>query len=87
MESFVVHGSIFEKESSGPAPTGTRAILPLPAVLTVADAIIAYKLHELVDTVCIAPAGVMFGARKGTQVLDVALAAQLFFHLTFPVAD
>ena len=77
MESFVVHGSVFGKESSGPTPAQTRAILPLPAVLAVADALVALKLHQLVDSVCIAPAGVMFGARKGTQVLDVALAAQL----------
>ena len=38
------------------------------------------KMHELVDQVCQPPAGVMVGARKGTQVLDVAHAAQLHLH-------
>lgn len=77
MESFAIHGSAFGKESSGPTPSQTRAILRLLAILAVADALIAHKLHQLVDAVCIAPGSVMFGARKGTQVLDVAPVAQL----------
>ena len=77
MESFRIQGKIFGKESRTPEADKTRALLPLPAVLTVADAIIAIKLHDLINRICIPPAGVMFGAKKGTQVLDVAHAAQL----------
>jgi hypothetical protein len=52
-------------------------LLPLPAILVIADAIIACKIHDLVSRVCVPPAGVMFGAQKGTQVLDIAHAVQL----------
>ena len=77
MQSFTVQGKVFGKESKFPAVDKTRALLPLPALLIVADAIVACKLHDLVDRICVPPPGVMFGARKGTQVLDVAHAAQL----------
>ena len=33
--------------------------------------------HDLADRTCIPPPGVMFGAKKGTQVLDIAHAVQL----------
>ena len=77
MESFTVDGAVYGKESKFPAVDKTRAILPLPAVLTVADAIVAKIMNEFVDKSCPPPCGVMFGARKGTQVLDSAHAAQL----------
>ena len=77
MQSFVIEGTIYGKESKCSPVDKTRAILPLPAILTVADALIAMKMNELVDKCCPPPAGIMFGARKGTQVLDVAHAAQL----------
>ena len=77
MESFYVHGKLYGKESKFPSPAKTRAILPLPALLIVVDAIVALQMGELIDTCCRPPLGVMFGARKGTQVLDVAHAAQL----------
>ena len=54
-----------------------RALLPLPAVLVVADAIVALKMHGIITHACLPVPGVMFGARKGTQVLDIAHAAQL----------
>ena len=77
MESFIVEGSVYGKDSKTPAKDKTRAILPLPAVLAVADAIVASIMNDFIDTTCIPPCGVMFGARKGTQVLDIAHAAQL----------
>ena len=77
MESFIIAGRVHGKESKTPTADKTRAILPLPAILAVADAIVALKMHDIVNANCPAPIGVMFGARRGTQVLDVAHAAQL----------
>ena len=77
MRSFMVNGVIYGKESKFPSPDKTRAILPLPSVFIVADAIVTIVMNELVDKRCPPPVGVMFGARKGTQVLDIAHAAQL----------
>ena len=77
METFQVHGKLFGKDSRYPSADKTRAILPLPAILSVIDAVIACKMHEIISRICVPPRGVMFGARKGTQVLDVAHAVQL----------
>ena len=77
MESFSIKGKVFGKDSKIPSSDKTRALLPLPAILVIADAIIACKIHDLVSKVCVPPAGVMFGAQKGTQVLDIAHAVQL----------
>ena len=77
MESFTIAGRVHGKESSTPSADKTRAILPLPALLVVADALIAVKLHSFITECCPAPSGVMFGARKVTQVLDITHAAQL----------
>ena len=77
IEGFTIEGAVYGKESKCPEPGKTRAILPLPAVLTVADAIVASVMHDLIDVCCPPPSGVMFGARKGIQVLDIAHAAQL----------
>ena len=76
IRSFCVQGSIC-KVSSQTTAGKTRAILPLLALLNVVDALLALRVHSLVDSVCVPPAGVFFGARKGTQVLDIAHAAQL----------
>ena len=77
MESFHIYGRLYGKTSTFWTASSTRALLPLPSVLVVVDAMAALKLHELTDRVCVPPRGIMFGARKGTQVLDVAHAAQL----------
>ena len=77
MQSFVIEGTVYGKESKSSPADRTRVILPLPALLAVADAAIAVKMHDLVTKHCPAPAGVMFGGRKGTQVLDVAHAVHL----------
>jgi hypothetical protein len=77
MKSFTVYGKVYGKESSFTAADNTRALLPLPSLLIVADAIIACKINDVADCICFPPAGVMFGARKGTQVLDIAHAVQL----------
>ena len=77
MKSFLIEGSLFGRESSTTSPLKTRALLPLPAILTVADSIITCVLHDLVDRICQPPPGVFFGARRGTQVLDIFHAAHL----------
>ena len=43
----------------------------------VADAIVSLKMHDFVSRTCHPHSGLMFGARKGTQVLDIAHAIQL----------
>ena len=77
MQTFYIQGTIYGKESAHTTPAKTRAILPLPALLNVVDALVAMRIHCLVDSICVPPLGVFFGARKGTQVLDIAHAAQL----------
>ena len=77
MQSFVVQGTVYGKTSKYTAPNDTRAILPLPAVLVVADALVAIIMHNFIDLHCPVPQGIFFGARRGTQVLDIAHAAQL----------
>ena len=77
IKSFTVQGRLYGKSSRTPRVSDTRAILPLPAALIVADAIVAVKLNELTEKVCTPTNGFMFGARKITQVLDVAHAAHL----------
>ncbi len=77
IKSFCIQGRLFGKTSKFPAASNVRALLPLPSILAVADAIVALKLHDLVQNVCLPPPGVFFGAQKGTQVLDITHAAQL----------
>ena len=49
MQSFVVEGIVYGKVSKFPAAEQTRAILPLPSILVVADAIVATILNEYTD--------------------------------------
>ena len=53
MESFWISGKVYGKDSKFPAVDKTRAVLPLPAVLVVADAFIACKIHDLANRICI----------------------------------
>jgi hypothetical protein len=56
----------------------TRALLPFPAVLIVADAIVACKFHYLANHIGVPPACVgMSCAMRGTQGLGGAHAVQL----------
>ena len=73
----VKFGRAFPKSKKLHNIEGLRAILLLPAVLIIAEAVGAAIVKYLIDSSCPAPSGVMFGARKGTQVLDLAFAAQL----------
>ena len=73
---YSIQGKLFGKESKHPAVDKTQAILPLPASLAGADAIIVCKIHNITP-VCVPPSGIMFGAQKRTQVLDIAYAVQL----------
>ena len=77
MKSFIIDGSLFGKEFSSTPPSKTRALLPLHALLQCADAIIACVLHNIIDHFCKPPLGIMFGARKGTQVMDISHAVHL----------
>ena len=77
MKSFTIDGSLFGKESSCTTSQKTRAVLPLPALLACADSILACVIHDIVDEACRPSRGIMFGAKKGTQVLDIAHAAHL----------
>ena len=58
LASFCIEGTVYGKESKFPTVDKTRAILPLPAILTVVDAMIAVKMGECIDAQCQVPPGI-----------------------------
>ena len=67
-----VHGLVFGKAASRTAAKATRAILPQPILLRIADALVAQHLNPFIDQALPRPSGAMVGARPGTQVLDIS---------------
>ena len=72
-----VHGRVFGKESVKPSASECRAILPLPALLTLADIILSTRVNKWVAVNMVCPKVCFVGAKPGTQCLDIALCAQL----------
>ena len=77
LSSFEVRGSLKGKKSPTTWPADIRAILPLPALLEVADYVVAEALNGFLNESYQPPAGCYFGAVKGSQCADIATALQL----------
>jgi len=77
LRKFTIAARIYSKAGSCPYAADTRVILPLGALGSVCDAILADKLQDAVDEVWGIHAFQWQGARKGTQCLEVAACAQI----------
>jgi hypothetical protein len=72
LKSFIIPGSVKGKRSSTTLAADTRSILPLPALLEIADAILANKVNEFINSHFAPLEGVYHGAVKGTQTAEIA---------------
>jgi len=68
------------KNTSPPTPREIRAILPLPPVAAVLDALVCMGLEHLLLRSFAVPAMVYEGAISGTQTMDIAHASRLFME-------
>ena len=83
MSSFSVPCKMYGKEGTNSEIGKLRSIVPLPAVLQIADALLATQLRAIVDAKCVPPDGYLpplFGARRFTQPLDITHAIQLLME-------
>ena len=71
MESISINGLLFAKARGAILASKTRAILPLPAILTWLDCILFKRLHPFVDSLFPEVESVFIGARPFTQTLDI----------------
>lgn len=85
MSTIEVNAKLFGNESPRTPASKLRAILPLPAVLQVADALLANLLLPCIDSVLPVPAGSFIGARKHTQPLDIAHELHLVIEKSLDV--
>ena len=76
MSQIVVKGQLFGKESSVTSAASTRAILPLPSVMQVLDAVLLDAYENLLSVILPAVPGCFVGARPRTQCLDIAHGLQ-----------
>ena len=76
MSQIVVKGHLFGKESSVTSAASTRAILPLPSVMQVLDAVLLDAYENLLSVILPAVPGCFVGARPRTQCLDIAHGLQ-----------
>ena len=77
LKQFTIAARIYSKSGLCPSVVDTRVILPLGALGSVCDAILADKLQTAVDEVWGIHAFQWQGARQGTQCLEVASCAQI----------
>ena len=76
VSSLEVHGRVLGKESSVSPVSKLRAILPLPALLQVADALLPILLERHLTTVLPSAPGCLVAGRPFTQVLDITHGLQ-----------
>jgi hypothetical protein len=72
MTDVELHGHCYGKNSSLAEASEIRAIIPLPCVLQIADALFAKRLHDFIDEKLPLAPGCWVGARPYTQILDIA---------------
>ena len=76
MSEITVKGCVFGKESSVTPASSIRAIMPLPAVLQVLDALLPASFENLMNQALPTVPECFIGARPGTQCLDIAHGLQ-----------
>jgi hypothetical protein len=72
MSAVELHGCCYGKESSLVDAFSIRAIIPLPVVLQIADAVFANRVHSIVDSRLPLAPGCWVGARPYMQIWDIA---------------
>ena len=78
LRTIEVHGRVLAKDAGAIPADRTRAILPLPVILVILDAIIAVRMHAVIDRLSATADPCFFEcARKGRQVLDIVFPASL----------
>lgn len=76
MSSIEVKGCVFGKESRIASVNKVRAILPLPALLQVVDALLPILFEQHLASLLPTPPGCLVGGRPFTQVLDISHGIQ-----------
>jgi hypothetical protein len=71
ISTVTIQGRLFAKSTGAVLASKTRAILPLPAILTILDCILFNMWEPVVDALFPAVASVFIGARPHTQTLDI----------------
>ena len=78
LSSTTVHGIVLAKQGGAIPPEKTRAILPMPVILSMLDMILASRLEKVLDPLVQSlPASFVIGARRKTQMLDVTFPLSL----------
>jgi hypothetical protein len=76
MAEMRLRGRVEGKEASVSPPAKLRAITPLPAILQVADVIVADRIHSFISRTLVAPKGCWVGALPKTQPLEITHGLQ-----------
>ena len=71
ISSITIQGRLFAKSKGAVPASKTRAILPLPALLTIVDCILFNLWEPVVDSLFPEVGSVFIGARPHTQTLDI----------------
>ena len=66
-----IHARAYGKTKPDTVVDDIRVILPLPCILSLLDAMLPFILESYITNLFPEPAGVWFGARPSTQVLDI----------------
>lgn len=77
MSNITISARVCGKSKSQPNVADTRCIIPLPAPLQLADAMLAAKVAQIIDGYFDTSPLIFEGARKGTQTADVAAFLQI----------
>lgn len=81
----ITTGAVFEgplratwlgKGTHEPEPSEVRAIVPMPVMIGLVDALLAHTIHVFLDGIQL-PDQVLVAGRKGVQLLDIVMSAQL----------
>ena len=78
MTEFVVSASAFGKTSNVSPVADVRVIVPLPALMQLADVILSKRLDSFLGCCWPPDLAIMECARPKTQVMDIAFAASMF---------
>ena len=77
ISNMTIQARVYGKESSTPIASECRAILPLPAMLCLADCLMSFKLQQWADTRFTHIPNCFVGGRQHTQCLGIAHAVHL----------
>ena len=73
----VIVGRCYGKDCCSPSPGDCRAILPLPALLTLADIMLSTRVNKWIQDDLMPRSTCFIGALPGTQCLDISHSVQL----------